>query len=264
GGAQRVAELDHLGRLDKHRGAGRRLVVHDAPDARAGGRADGDHVATFPHRHRGVGRAVGGIERGEHGIELLDQTRTRLPHRAASTREGAGGTVLDLAIRVEGDGEPLLELFRGGGDPQGGSTRRLRRQAGQIARDDPGGGERAPKPAGHTAAASSPRTIWFPSLPSARPLNLGITCPMTFPRSFAPPAMASRTARRISSASTAAGRNSSSAVTSASSASARSARPAAVYCSAASRRRLIPRRTTSAASSSDTGCWSSNSRFLRS
>src|SRR3989475_5202005 len=70
-------------------------------------------------------------------------------------------------------------------------------------------GGRDPSSDCHTAAASSSRTIWFTSLPSARPLNLGITCPMTFPRSFAPPAMASRTARRISSASTAAGRNSS-------------------------------------------------------
>src|SRR5206468_6886239 len=106
--------------------------VHDAPDARAGGRPDGDHVATFPHRHRGVGRAVGGIERSEHGIELLYQTRTRLPHRAASTREGAGGTVLDLAIRVERDGEPLLELFRGGSSSRDRKSTRLNSSHDQI------------------------------------------------------------------------------------------------------------------------------------
>src|SRR2546426_8032524 len=35
GGAQRVAELDHLGRLDKRSGPGRRLVVHDPADPRA-------------------------------------------------------------------------------------------------------------------------------------------------------------------------------------------------------------------------------------
>src|SRR5207248_9681765 len=77
---------------------------------------------------------------------------------------------------------------------------------------------------GTHAADSSSRTIWFTTLPSARPLNWGITCPMTLPTSRAPPAMASRTARRISSGSTAAGRNSSSALTSASSTSARSPR----------------------------------------
>src|SRR5207248_6197831 len=100
----------------------------------------------------------------------------------------------------------------------------------------------ATKGGGTHAADSSSRTIWFTTLPSARPLNLGITCPMTLPTSRTPPAIASRTARRISSGSTAAGRNASSAFTSASSASARSPRPAAAYCSAASRRRLMPRR----------------------
>jgi len=43
----------------------------------------------------------------------VHQTRARLAHRAADPREIPGRAVLHLAVRVERDGEALLELFRG-------------------------------------------------------------------------------------------------------------------------------------------------------
>ena len=62
----------------------------------------------------------------------------------------------------------------------------------------------------HQPAWSSSRTIWLISFPSALPLYFGSTWPMTLPMSLAPPAIACRTAARISSGSAAGGRNSSS------------------------------------------------------
>src|SRR6266576_1525924 len=105
GGAQRVTELDDLGRLQEDGGAGGRLVVHDAPDAGAGGRADGDHVAALPHGDGRIGGAVRRIEGGEHGVEPLYQTGARLPHRAAGAPASrwsssfGGGSTLSAAVR---------------------------------------------------------------------------------------------------------------------------------------------------------------------
>src|SRR6266849_6326016 len=101
------------------------------------------------------------------------------------------------------------------------------------------------------------------SLPSARPLNCGITTPMTRPRSVAPAAIAARAAARISAGSTAGGRNASRTLIWLSSTSARSARCAFVNCSNASRRSLIPLRMTSTTSSSVGVRASSSSRFFR-
>src|SRR5207247_8071543 len=82
----------------------------------------------------------------------------------------------------------------------------------------------------HTIAANCSRAIWLASLPSARPLNFGMTCPMSPPRSFAPAAIASRTACRISSESTAARRNASSNFTPPRLRPARARPPPAPYC----------------------------------
>ena len=75
------------------------------------------------------------------------------------------------------------------------------------------------------ARAPSGRSVES-ALPSARPLNCGTTRPITLPMSVAPPAIAARTAARISSGSAAGGRNSSMIRISARSSSARSSRPA--------------------------------------
>src|SRR5712691_11156028 len=62
-GAQLVAKLDDLGRLDEDGAARRRLVVHDAAHPRARGAADRTAVTAPAHRDRGIGRALGLIER---------------------------------------------------------------------------------------------------------------------------------------------------------------------------------------------------------
>src|SRR5436309_71965 len=107
-------------------------------------------------------------------------------------------------------------------------------------------------------------SIVFTSEPSARPLSFGMTAPITLPKSFAPPAMASRTAARISSGAMAAGRKASSALISAVSVAAASVRPTFSYTSTDSRRFLMPRRSTSPVSSSVGVRFSSISRFLMS
>src|SRR6185503_6357812 len=115
----------------------------------------------------------------------------------------------------------------------------------------------------HHPAWSSSRTIWLITFPSAFPLYRGSTWAITLPMSLAPPAIASRTAARISAGSAAGGRNSSSTLIWDDSTPASSGREAWVYCSTASCRILMPLRSTSTTSASEAGRRSSISRFLR-
>src|SRR2546423_12637508 len=71
GRAQLIAELDDFGWLDEHRRARRRFVVDDAADAGARGAANRNHIAATAHRHRGIGRALGGVELAEDRTQPL-------------------------------------------------------------------------------------------------------------------------------------------------------------------------------------------------
>src|SRR5439155_305873 len=162
---------------DKQGGTGSGLVVHDAAHPRPRGAAYGDDVAAAPQRDGGVGSARGLIERAEDRLEALHQTLARLAHGPA----GAGDAVrraVQHPPRAQRPGGMLGHPLQRGGEFECLQHRR---------RDATRGG-------GTHAADSSSRTIWFTTLPSARPLNLGITCPMTLPTSRTPPAIASRTA----------------------------------------------------------------------
>ncbi len=116
--AQRVAELDRLGRLDEHGRARGRFVVHDAADARARAAAHRDDVAPAPQRYGRVGRTLGRIERAENRFEALDQALARLAHCAAGARQGARRRVEHLALGIERRDEPLLERRRRRIDPE--------------------------------------------------------------------------------------------------------------------------------------------------
>ena len=130
GGAQRIAELDDLRRLDEHRRSGRRLVVHDAAHTGAGGRADGDHVAAAPQRHRGVGRAVGRVEGAEQRLEPGDEALAYLPHVLARAGQRPRRRIEHGALGVDGLRESLLEFLGRWLDPQ-------RRGARGVASDTP-------------------------------------------------------------------------------------------------------------------------------
>jgi len=142
GGAQRVAELDHLGRLDKRSGPGRRLVVHDPADPRARGRADRDHVAAAPQRDGCVGGAVGRIQRGEHRLQLRHESLARFPHAAARAGERARRRVEQHSLGVHGGSEALLELLGRRVDPQRGRAGGIAGEPSQLRRGDAAGGER--------------------------------------------------------------------------------------------------------------------------
>ncbi len=97
-GAQLVAQLDALGGLDEHGAAGRRLVVHDAADPRARGRANRNDVAAAAHRHRGIGRALGLIERSQDRAELVHHMFACLADALAGTRQIFRRAVEDLTV----------------------------------------------------------------------------------------------------------------------------------------------------------------------
>ena len=142
GRTQGIAQLDDLGRLQEYRGARRRLVVHDATDARAGGRADRDHIAALADRDGCVWRAVRGIEAHEHGLELLDQALAGFPYGPAGASEPTRRSVPELPRGgIERLSEAALELPRRRLHPQRGGPRRVGRELGQIGRRDARRGE---------------------------------------------------------------------------------------------------------------------------
>src|SRR5262249_5838604 len=216
------------------------------------------------HAELGEGRTFeGAAGNAEQAQRLVDIGNGLGAQRVVDNQQS--GELGDLRQRVAykgGIGGRLAALHPGRAQRARRERRHALERGRKLQRLQDGRGE--PASHTHTLAESSSRTIWLITLPSARPLNCGITWPMTFPKSLAPAAIAARTAVRISSGGTCAGRYASSSATSRCSASARSCRPTFVNCSAASRRFLMPRRTTSTASSSVSGWCTSNSRFLRS
>src|SRR5258705_4276347 len=118
-GAQLVAQLDALGRLDEHGAAGRRLVVHDAADPRARGRANRNDVAAAAHRHRGIGRALGLIERSQDRAELVHHMFACLADALAGTRQIFRRAVEDLTIWGDRLDELGFEFLGGWVAPEG-------------------------------------------------------------------------------------------------------------------------------------------------
>ena len=213
-GVERLDEplLQLLGRgIDPQRGGARRAVRQPA---QVGRHDAGRGEAAAQPRERGA------FERAPRDLEQLERRR-QIGHRFGADRvvgEEQGGELGHLGeggADRGGIGRRSAGLHPGGAERTGGVRRHPLQRGRKLECLQHGGGD--PSLEAHTAAASSSRAMAFTVLPSARPLNFGITCPMTFPTSFAPAAIASRTARRISSGSTAAGRNSSSRFTSASS-----------------------------------------------
>ena len=94
--AQRVAQLDRLGRLDEERARAPRLVVHDAGGPAPRVAADRNDVAAAPHGHRGVGGSGAGVESAEQrsragGAAAAARAAPRAgPRRARGSRCRAG------------------------------------------------------------------------------------------------------------------------------------------------------------------------------
>ena len=142
GGAQLVAQLDHLGRLDEQRGARRRLVVHDPADVAAGGAADRDHVAAAADGDGGIGGALGGVEPAQQTLELLDESLARFAHLGAGARQLLRRAVEHPAVWADRVAEARLQLLGWRIDAQ---CRRARRALGeplQVPRGDARRGER--------------------------------------------------------------------------------------------------------------------------
>ncbi len=106
--------------------------MYNAADARAGGGAHGDHIAAATDRDGRVARPVGGIEAGEHGLELLDQALAGLTHRPAGAREAAGRSVPDLPRGIKRFGQTPLKLPGRRIDPQCCRPRCIGREPRQI------------------------------------------------------------------------------------------------------------------------------------
>src|SRR5207237_6341509 len=81
----------------------------------------------------------------------------RLSWGGVYLRQLEGRAFRQLPAGVERDGEPLRGRVRGRIDRQRGGARRVGREAGQIARDDPGGGEGASQPRERGTFERAPR-----------------------------------------------------------------------------------------------------------
>src|SRR5205823_3295157 len=110
GCAQLIAELDDFGWLDEHGRTRRRFVVDDATDAGAGGAANRNHIAATAHRHRGIGRALGGVELAEDRTQPLHDVLAGFAHVLARACEVARCTIKYGPVGTDRTDERRLEL----------------------------------------------------------------------------------------------------------------------------------------------------------
>ena len=118
--------------------------MHDAAHARARGRADRDDVAPAAQRHRGVGRALGLIERSQDRAQLVHDVLARFADPLARACEILRRTVEHLPVWRDRLDEPGFELSGGWVDSE--QKRALcavrRAKALEIGRDNAHRGER--------------------------------------------------------------------------------------------------------------------------
>ena len=141
--AQRVAQLDRLGRLDEERAGASRLVVHDAGGTVARVPPHGNDVAAAAHGDRGIGRGDVGLEASQQRVEPAKEPLPRLLHLAARGGERGARGVEQAAVGIERLLQPAIDRLVGNGTGERGGERRGRLDPPQVGVDAAGGLEHA-------------------------------------------------------------------------------------------------------------------------